>query len=426
MLKSFINKYKDSRFFKDVLHLMSGTFIGQFIVVAVTPILSRYFSPDDFGLLALFISLHAILVIIGTGKLEITIMLPKKKKDAFKIVVLMIYQALALAIFLYFLLFLFKDYISVFEDIKKISNVLYLLPLTMFFMTANTALKFLKNRLYKYKEIRNRTIVEGATRGGFNVLIGMINPLSVGLIYGYFLALLVSFIYWLKNEFNELINTFKTFRFKDVQIITKTYKHIYTHVVTGAFINSFAAQMPIFLITYYYTVDMVGQFSMAQRLISIPLIFILKAYADSFRQKAADKYKETGDIRSMFVVNLKRLLVIGIVPFIILGIFAPIIFSVFLGNEWEFAGVIVRVLVLMSFFNFVIMGLSAVVIQIAEFFKFELYWQISFFILSIGGFFIGHYIFNDILYSLFFYSVGCIIMYFVSFAIAYKYSVKKN
>ena len=49
-----------SSFTKNVLTLMTGTTVAQAIPIAISPILTRIYTPSDFGLLALFIAITAI------------------------------------------------------------------------------------------------------------------------------------------------------------------------------------------------------------------------------------------------------------------------------------------------------------------------------------------------------------------------------
>jgi hypothetical protein len=58
-------------FNRNVVTLMTGTGIAQLIPLAVTPILSRLYPPEQFGILALFVSGRIELVRIGHGSLRI-------------------------------------------------------------------------------------------------------------------------------------------------------------------------------------------------------------------------------------------------------------------------------------------------------------------------------------------------------------------
>ena len=71
-----------SDFSKNVLTLISGTTIAQGITIAISPILSRIYSPSDFGIFAAFSSVIAMISLIIGGRYEVAILLPKKDEDA--------------------------------------------------------------------------------------------------------------------------------------------------------------------------------------------------------------------------------------------------------------------------------------------------------------------------------------------------------
>jgi O-antigen/teichoic acid export membrane protein len=77
-----------SEFGRNVLTLMTGTTIAQSIPVAITPILTRLYTPEDFGLLAVFVALTAILGSIANGRYELAIMHPEKDEESINIAAL--------------------------------------------------------------------------------------------------------------------------------------------------------------------------------------------------------------------------------------------------------------------------------------------------------------------------------------------------
>ena len=81
-----LNKLKPkSDFTRNVLTLMTGTTIAQAIPVAISPLLTRIYAPEDFGVYALFISLATIFGSVANARYELAIMLPKKDEDAINI-----------------------------------------------------------------------------------------------------------------------------------------------------------------------------------------------------------------------------------------------------------------------------------------------------------------------------------------------------
>ena len=75
-----------SEYIRNTLTLVSGNTVAQFIPLLAEPILTRLFPPEDFGLLALFISISSLFSIIATGRYELAIMLPSKERDAMNLV----------------------------------------------------------------------------------------------------------------------------------------------------------------------------------------------------------------------------------------------------------------------------------------------------------------------------------------------------
>ncbi len=71
-----------SEFSRNVLTLMTGTTIAQAIPIAISPILTRIYTPEDFGVFALYMSVASLLSTLATGRYELAIMLPKKDEDA--------------------------------------------------------------------------------------------------------------------------------------------------------------------------------------------------------------------------------------------------------------------------------------------------------------------------------------------------------
>ena len=83
-----MNCFKISEFTKNVLTLSIGTTLAQALPIAVSPILTRIYSPDDFGILALFISISLIFGSIANLRYELAVVLPERDEDAISVFIL--------------------------------------------------------------------------------------------------------------------------------------------------------------------------------------------------------------------------------------------------------------------------------------------------------------------------------------------------
>ena len=178
-----LNKLKPkSEFSKNVLTLMTGTTIAQAIPIAISPILTRIYTPEDFGVFALFIAVTSIFGSIASGRYELAIMLPKKDEDAVNIFVLGLIITCFITIILFILMILFNDYLTKLLGNEEISFWLYFVPLTVFFTGLWNLLNYYNNRKKNYKDIANAIVVKSIVLVIFQLIVGLLKHGVIGLI----------------------------------------------------------------------------------------------------------------------------------------------------------------------------------------------------------------------------------------------------
>ena len=83
-----------SKFFKNVLAMVSGTTLAQLLPLAVSPLLTRYYTEADFGIMGTITSISDIIAVAICGRYQLAIMLPKSRQKAFSLSVLSIIIAI--------------------------------------------------------------------------------------------------------------------------------------------------------------------------------------------------------------------------------------------------------------------------------------------------------------------------------------------
>ena len=149
-----INKLKPkSEFNRNVLTLMTGTTIAQAIPIAISPILTRIYTPEDFGMFALYMSIASIIAIVATGRYELAIMLPKKDEDAINIVALSIIISFFVSFISLLIVFIFNTQITNILGNPEISIWLYFIPLTVLLTGIYQSFNYWSNRKKQYKRL---------------------------------------------------------------------------------------------------------------------------------------------------------------------------------------------------------------------------------------------------------------------------------
>jgi O-antigen/teichoic acid export membrane protein len=207
-----INKLKPkSDFSRNVLTLMTGTTIAQAIPIAISPILTRIYSPEDFGIFALYMSIVSIIATMATGRYELAIMLPKKDEDTLNIMALSIIIVFFVSFLTFLIVFFFNAQITDFLGNTAISYWLYLVPISVLLTGVYQSLNYWFNRKKVYKTLAKNRIIQSSTTSITNLSLGFAGVGSSGLILssvfgqGVVTALLSKF-FFKNNSFFQKVN----------------------------------------------------------------------------------------------------------------------------------------------------------------------------------------------------------------------------
>src|SRR6056297_1550383 len=101
-----------SEFFRNVATLMTGSTIAQLIALAIYPILTDIYTPDEFGLFSLYMGIIAITGIISTGRYQLAILMPTSNRQAMQLAALGLALAVVVSIVLLIVVALFRHQIA--------------------------------------------------------------------------------------------------------------------------------------------------------------------------------------------------------------------------------------------------------------------------------------------------------------------------
>ena len=149
MKNYLLDKIRSSEIIQSVMTLSIGTILSQVIPIAVSFILARLYTPDDYGDWGIFSSYTAILAVIVCGKYEYAILRPKRLIDAFHLCALSLIIGCCVSLLLY--LFLGIAFCVDFSYIVKIRGVLWL-PTYVMFLGVLQILSNYANREELYKK----------------------------------------------------------------------------------------------------------------------------------------------------------------------------------------------------------------------------------------------------------------------------------
>jgi O-antigen/teichoic acid export membrane protein len=342
---------KKSSFANDVFKLATGTAISQAIGFLLSPIVSRIYSPSDFGLFASFSAIAMLIGSVACLRYEQSIMLPKSDDDAANQFGISVFFSIIIGSIISLIIILFKEPLLSFLNIPDLSNFLWLLPITIILQGIFLALNFWNTRSKKFLRLSvaqiNKSSFEYVTKIGYG-FAGMAN--SAGLIYSYTIGIITSaftlgYQIW-RDDAKKFINSISWKKMKAGIIRYKKFPLINTW---GALLASFSQQTPTFILTMFFSSSITGYYNLGFKTIRLPISLIGNAISQVFFQRATEAKRE-GNLGIIVEETFAQLITFGLYPMLILTIIGRELFIVVFGNNWAEAGTYSQILSIWTFF----------------------------------------------------------------------------
>ena len=151
----------------------------------------------------------------------------------------------------------------------------------------------------------------------------------------------------------------------------------------------------------------------------VSLGMFLSRDKDGKEKSASDYYAQNGQCISFYRRLMLPMALLSLVGFSLFYILAPWLVTFILGDQWHMTGVFCRCLCPMIAINFVSEIGSGMYI-IAERMNLLLFWQILYFLFTLGAMIVGTMVFGDIISTLICLSVARSIVYLIDFYATYN------
>lgn len=352
-----------SGFLKNVGILMFGTAFAQVIGVAVTPLLTRIYEPEHFGILNLIVSIVAVLVSVTSLKYDQAVVVAKEHQEGFLLTKMTLIINALFFVLLMILVGLFSCQFSILLGNESVRYFLFLVPVLIFFQSFFAVSKSFAIRTEQFKIISKAGVIKAIIKVASQLGLGLLNLGSLGLLSGpVFSAIFINqpvykaavkgfsspvgYSFWRKENFE----TYKT--------LFKKYIKFPKFSVASALANTAVLSGTNILIFKLFSAEELGYLALAQLALSIPLNLIAGAVGDVYFQKVTNEKHLEGNSRSSFKKTFSLLFVIAL-PMVIIGhLFAESAFAFIFGDEWGISGVYASILIFLYAIRFINTPLS--------------------------------------------------------------------
>lgn len=405
-IKSYI---KQHHFIRNVCILMSGTVFSQIVNVMTIPLLARLYTPEDFGLYALFVSVASILSLGVTGRYELAIILVENKKERINLLALCLlicFFFILSMLGIVFLVLQLKFFYYPFIEQWGILLSLYLLSTGIY-----QSLYMWFNKENQYKVMTKGNVISVLSYAFFSVIFSfnIQNGMIISIILAKFVVVLYFISFFLKKE-RGLI---RDIHFCIINIMKTRYNKFPKFIIAGNIVDAMAVQLPIILLGIFYGNTITGYYSLAYRCMSMPIGLISKSLGEVFRQHIIAA-NNGGKNCIIFYDKILQVLSLSAIAFIIL-LFSCTDWAIskLFGDGWETSAHYIHILTVTFALQLISSPLTNMFI-LGQRQKQYILLQIGYFVIGIISLSGGFYLFKDANWSLGIYGITFAILHFLN------------
>jgi O-antigen/teichoic acid export membrane protein len=363
-------------FTRNMLTLLSGTAIAQLIPLLATPVLTRIYTPEQFGALAILLAVANPLSLLVCGRYDLTVVLPRDDERANVLARLALLLAMVVSLLLGGLLWSFREPLSGLMGGEVALTPVLLAPLLFllmgFFQPLNNWL--IRKQAFMAMSVNKMVQTTGITL----VSLGLgwwafEHGLMVGYVAGW--ALYVAF--------GAMQVRWKGFRFRPLQFAAMreaamAYRSFPLYNALPAVMNTATLSIPVFLLTRVFDEQVTGQFNLCRQTIFLPVTFFATSFMQVYMQRASSTVAAGGAVLPSLRRSVQLLGGLALALVLVLLTAGPFLFGLVFGAQWTEAGTYARILALPIALQFVVVPLTPLLPALGHIRAYSI-WQVLYF-----------------------------------------------
>lgn len=350
-------------FMRHLSVLMAGTAVSNLLIICTTPILTRLYTPEEFGSLSIFLSILYTLTIMVSLRYESAIPLPKKEEEAYHLLVLSMILTFLMSIITFLTIFVLQ--VNGVLNIPGIGGNAWLIAISLLGIGLFQALNCWSIRTEEFDTISKAKVMMNSGQVGSQMLLGFLYPSVIGLLIGEVIGRFSgAFTYLKKMDWSR----FRSYGFSFVQIkmVSKRYKSFPLLSSWSALLNNFGTQLPVFFLVAVFDTKTAGFFFLAQKILTVPEGLLGFSASQVYMSQAANQARQSYEEFRLFYWGIvKKMIFLGGVAIGAITLIAPPLIQVIFGDEWIETGSFLQALALMYVMRIIVHPL------VANFYVFE-------------------------------------------------------
>jgi O-antigen/teichoic acid export membrane protein len=325
-----------------VLTILLGTGIGQLVVLAVSPVLTRLYTPDEYGVFTVFVAVVSVLGTFTLFRLDAAIPLPRSDRLAASVAWVGIAACTLMSLLIGLLAPVLGPAVADLVNSPALATVWWWVAAATFMVAIDQVLLTWMVREKRYPALGLRNALQGIGQAAGQVGLAWTPIRSVGLLVGWIIGRIaaVGGLFSRGGLLRQGVPRARTMRAAVVR-----YRRFPLIASWSSLLNSLGQQAPLLVISAYYGSVTIGLLGLTVKVMAAPVVLLGQAVARVFQGEASEAIRDRHrPLRPILMSNVKVLAAISVVMAIVVMVGGPWLFGVIYGAEWEPSGQFARLL----------------------------------------------------------------------------------
>ena len=330
--------------FRGMTTLAIGSGIGRVIGIAAIPILTRLYTPTDFGVLAVFTALIAIFAPLVTLRYVQALPLPRHDGAAANLLVVSAGLMLVLSALVAIVLWLWGTVLLGIVSMEVLAPWWWLISLGVLGSACYEMLTLWATRRRAYKVIAQTSVTQSIAGAAVKIMLGLMSIQPLGLLLGQVVAQAGGIGRLLREFMSEFRSNWHHVRIGRMRKAAWQHRGFPKYLCLSGFMMVSAVHAPVLILSKFYSTADVGNLGMALMLISIPATTFAASIQKAHFAEASRIRKKSEQLYSLTRSVLFKTIIISILPSLSIIIAAPLVIPIFLGEAWRLGGILSSIL----------------------------------------------------------------------------------
>lgn len=356
--------------------LAAGVF-PQLLYLTISPLLTRLFTPEDFGVYGVFVALSATMAALSGGRLEFAIPVAKSQSDAAALVLITFLIAVPVVALLTGLVSIaFSQYSSVLS-ISELKEYLVWLPFSALAILSFQLLQYWLLFHKNYAVVSRTRWTQGISMAALHLIAGFSALGALGMVVFHAFAQVLGTVVGLKEVWSSIVHPLRKLSLRMCGRLLYVNRGYPTVILPATIFNMLGQHLPVLLVGAQYGVGAAGFLAIAQRMCGTPLSLISQAIGQIYIAEAPRMVEHYPDqFKKTLAVLIRKMLIAGVIFLALIVIAAPYVTSKVFGESWRDAGVLMQILGIVFVLDFVVTPIS-LTLTFAKKYASQLSWDMA-------------------------------------------------